>query len=51
MFPEHVNRVVLDGVADAISYYDNFLDYGRSGMADTKKVGSNTILSVSERSH
>lgn len=43
LYPEHVNRVVLDGVADATSYYSDFLQYGRAGMADTNKVRLNSL--------
>ncbi|KAH8915232.1 hypothetical protein BT69DRAFT_1272046 [Atractiella rhizophila] len=36
MFPESVGRVVLDGVADSVTYTRNNLDWGISGMDDNE---------------
>ncbi|BGP00214.1 hypothetical protein RTBOTA2_003602 [Rhodotorula toruloides] len=38
MFPDLVERVILDGVSDADSYTNDFWEWGRSGMSDTRKT-------------
>ncbi|EMS24286.1 alpha/beta hydrolase, peptidase [Rhodotorula toruloides NP11] len=38
MFPDLVERVILDGVSDADSYTNDLWEWGRSGMADTRKA-------------
>ena len=39
-YPELVNRMVLDGVSDAESYFNDIFQWGRDGMTDTHKAGS-----------
>ncbi|CAE6538121.1 unnamed protein product [Rhizoctonia solani] len=36
--PELVKRMVLDGVSDSESYFNDLLQWGRSGMQDTHKT-------------
>ncbi|KAG8791101.1 hypothetical protein FRC12_010151 [Ceratobasidium sp. 428] len=38
MRPDLVNRMVLDGVVNAESYYNDVWQFGRDGMVDTHKV-------------
>jgi hypothetical protein len=38
MRPDLVKCMVLDGVSNAESYFDDFLQWGRDGMTDTHKV-------------
>ncbi|KAH8917080.1 alpha/beta-hydrolase, partial [Atractiella rhizophila] len=38
MFPELVNRVVVDGTSDSVTYTNNILDWGISGMDDNEKT-------------
>lgn len=38
MYPELVNRMVLDGVVDAELYYNDVFQSGRDSMTDTHKV-------------
>ncbi|KAF8309482.1 hypothetical protein DL93DRAFT_2158340 [Clavulina sp. PMI_390] len=40
LFPEHTNRVVLDGVVDVTTYYRDFLAYGKAGMTHTYQTAS-----------
>ena len=40
MRPDLVKRMVLDGVSNAESYFDDVLQWGRDGMAETHKVRS-----------
>ena len=40
MRPDLVKRMVLDGVSNAESYFDDVLQWGRDGMAETHKVCS-----------
>ncbi|GAA5900239.1 hypothetical protein JCM8208_002061 [Rhodotorula glutinis] len=48
MFPEHVGRVVLDGVSDSQTYTNDLLEWGRSGMHDTRKVIEGFFSSCAE---
>ncbi|GAA5876330.1 hypothetical protein JCM16303_007102 [Sporobolomyces ruberrimus] len=38
MFPDKVNRFILDGVSDAVSYTQDFWQWGFDGMTDTHKT-------------
>ncbi|GAA5830967.1 hypothetical protein JCM5353_004456 [Sporobolomyces roseus] len=38
MFPDKVNRFILDGVSDSVSYTQNFWQWGFDGMTDTHKT-------------
>ncbi|KAF8608852.1 alpha/beta-hydrolase [Ceratobasidium sp. AG-I] len=38
MYPELVNRMVLDGVSNAESYFNDIFQWGRDGMTDTHKT-------------
>ena len=40
MRPDLVKRMVLDGVSNAESYFDDVLQWGRDGVAETHKVSS-----------
>ena len=42
MRPDLVRRMVLDGVGDSESYFNDVLQWGKDGMAETHKVGLNT---------
>ncbi|GAA5947973.1 hypothetical protein JCM3775_001144 [Rhodotorula graminis] len=48
MFPELVGRVVLDGVSDSQTYTNDLLEWGRSGMHDTRKVIEGFFSSCAE---
>ncbi|GAA5978813.1 hypothetical protein JCM5350_004830 [Sporobolomyces pararoseus] len=38
MFPDKVNRFILDGVSDSVSYTQNFWQWGIDGLTDTHKT-------------
>jgi pimeloyl-ACP methyl ester carboxylesterase len=38
LYPDMVKRMVLDGVSDAESYFNDPLQWGRDGMIETHKV-------------
>lgn len=38
MRPDLVKRMVLDGVSDSESYFNDVLQWGRDGMVETHKV-------------
>lgn len=46
MFPDLVQRVLLDGVSDSNLYTNNLLEWGQSGMEDTHKVSTDFSFSI-----
>ncbi|GAA6010280.1 hypothetical protein JCM11491_006246 [Sporobolomyces phaffii] len=48
MFPQKVNRFVLDGVSDSVSYTQDFWQWGVDGMTDTHKTLSGFFSSCAE---
>ncbi|KDN37692.1 hypothetical protein RSAG8_09960, partial [Rhizoctonia solani AG-8 WAC10335] len=46
--PDLVKRMVLDGVSDSESYFNDILQFGRDGMQDTHKVISGFITTCVE---
>ncbi|GAA5865149.1 hypothetical protein JCM1840_003923 [Sporobolomyces johnsonii] len=48
MFPDHVHRFILDGVSDSVAYTNNFWDWGRAGMVDTRKTYEGFLASCAE---
>ncbi|KAL8280865.1 hypothetical protein RQP46_006869 [Phenoliferia psychrophenolica] len=48
MFPEKVQRVVLDGVSSAALYTSDMFEWGRSGMDDTMKTYQGFLDSCAE---
>ncbi|KAF8608853.1 alpha/beta-hydrolase [Ceratobasidium sp. AG-I] len=48
MYPELVNRMVLDGVSNAESYFNDIFQWGRDGMTDTHKTLTEFLSSCVE---
>ncbi|KAK4702862.1 hypothetical protein P7C70_g3358, partial [Phenoliferia sp. Uapishka_3] len=48
MFPDRVNRLILDGVSSAALYTTDMFDWGRSGMDDTMKTYQGFLDSCSD---
>ncbi|CAE7104435.1 unnamed protein product [Rhizoctonia solani] len=48
LFPDLVNRMVLDGVSNAESYYNDVLQWGRDGMVDGHKVLTGFLSTCAE---
>ncbi|KAF8599726.1 alpha/beta-hydrolase [Ceratobasidium sp. AG-I] len=48
MRPDLVKRMVLDGVSDAESYFDDVLQWGRDGMAETHKTLTGFLSTCAE---
>ncbi|GAA5911741.1 uncharacterized protein JCM6883_001253 [Sporobolomyces salmoneus] len=48
VFPEKVNRFILDGVSDSVSYTQDFWQWGIDGMTDTHKTLAGFFSSCAE---
>ncbi|KDN37693.1 hypothetical protein RSAG8_09961, partial [Rhizoctonia solani AG-8 WAC10335] len=48
LFPDLVNRMVLDGVSNAESYFNDLLQWGRDGMQDGPKVLTGFLSTCAE---
>ncbi|KAG8729448.1 hypothetical protein FRC11_008765 [Ceratobasidium sp. 423] len=48
LFPDLVNRMVLDGVSNAESYFNDLLQWGRDGMQDGSKVLTGFLSTCAE---
>ncbi|KAJ1301706.1 hypothetical protein OPQ81_008940 [Rhizoctonia solani] len=48
LFPDLVNRMILDGVSNADSYFNDFLQWGRDGMQDGSKVLAGFLSTCAE---
>ncbi|CAE6538282.1 unnamed protein product [Rhizoctonia solani] len=48
LFPDLVNRMVLDGVSNAESYFNDVLQWGRDGMQDGSKVLTGFLSTCAE---
>ncbi|GAA6058896.1 hypothetical protein JCM10212_002848 [Sporobolomyces blumeae] len=48
MFPDKINRFVLDGVSDSVSYTRDMWQWGKDGMADTRKTFDGFLSSCAE---